>query len=280
MKDLSFGTATLADLETALIWAAQEGWNPGQDDAEAFWAADPNGFFVARLSGEIIAAISVVNHCDSMAFLGLYLCKPEFRAQGVGFALWRHALRHAGTRCVGLDGVAEQEANYAKSGFVRTGTTTRLQGKAPKTTIEGTRAFDAARDFAAVATLDQRANGYSRPRFLTNWVAEGGATRKTVVFSQNGEVSGFATIRLCQEGAKIGPITAPDTSTALALLSAAAASFDIRNVTLDLPDYAIEFHKALERRGFVKTFETARMYFGSPPTPSPLNMAIATMELG
>ncbi|WP_299938423.1 GNAT family N-acetyltransferase [uncultured Pelagimonas sp.] len=280
MTDLRFDTATLAELETALSWAAREGWNPGQDDAQAFMAADPDGFFVARVAGEIIAAISVVNHSETMAFLGLYLCKPDFRGQGVGFALWRHALRHAGKRCVGLDGVAEQEPNYAKSDFVRTGATTRLQGKAPKATTEGTRAFDAARDFAAVATLDRCANGYHRSKFLAQWVAEGAATRKTVVLSQNGKVSGFATIRLCQQGAKVGPITAPDIPTALALLSAAAATFDVTDVTLDLPSSAIEFREALEGRGFVKTFETARMYCGTAPEASSLNMAIATMELG
>jgi GNAT superfamily N-acetyltransferase len=280
MKGLHFDTANLKDVETALIWAGQEGWNPGLQDAQAFLAADPNGLFVARVAGEIIAVISVVNHCDTMAFLGLYLCKPEFRGKGVGFALWRHALRHAGKRCVGLDGVAEQEPNYAKSGFVRTGATTRLQGKAPRGATDGIRTFEAARDFAAIATLDQRANGYDRARFLAEWVSEGAATRKTVVYTQNGEISGFATIRLCQDGAKVGPVTAPDTATALTLLSAAAASLDVADVALDLPNPAIEFRKALEDRGFVETFRTARMYCGAVPQPSPSSMAIATMELG
>jgi len=280
MRDLIFDTANLKDLETALIWAAQEGWNPGLHDAQAFLAADPDGFFVARVAGEIIAAISVVNHSDTMAFLGLYLCKPDFRGQGIGFALWCHALRHAGPRCVGLDGVAEQEPNYAKSGFVRTGATTRLQGKAPTGTTVGTRSFDMARDFTAVAALDQFANGYDRSRFLSHWVAEGAGTRKTVVSTQNGEVSGFATIRLCQDGAKVGPVSAPDTATALKLLRAAAASLDVADVTLDLPSSAIVFHKALEELGFVETFKTARMYSGVVPKSSPISMAIASMELG
>lgn len=280
MKGVYFDTAKLADLETVLIWAAQEGWNPGLQDAQAFLAADPNGFFVARVAGEIIAAISVVNHSDTMAFLGLYLCKPEFRGKGIGFALWRHALRHAGQRCVGLDGVAEQEPNYAKSGFVRTGATTRLQGRTPMMATVAVRPFDAARDFSAMAAIDQQAVGYSRPRFLSAWMSEDYATRKTVVCSQNGAITGFATIRLCQQGAKVGPVTAPDPMTALTLLSAAAASLDTVDVTLDVPSEAVAFRQALEDLGFVKTFETARMYCGAAPQPSPMSMAIATMELG
>ncbi|MEP2715627.1 GNAT family N-acetyltransferase [Pseudophaeobacter sp.] len=280
MTDLHFDTATLAELETALSWAAQEGWNPGQDDAQACMAADPDGFFVARVAGEIIAAISVVNHSETIASLGLYLCKSEFRGQGVGFTLWQHALRQAGTRYIGLDGVAEQEPNYAKSGFVRTDAITRLQGKAPRAATEGGRAFDAARDFAAIATLDRRANGYQRPKFLAQWAAERATTRKPVVSLRNGEASGFATIRLCNEGAKVGPIAAPNIPTALAFLSAAAASHEITDVTLDLPSSAIEFREALEGRDFAKTFETAQMYCGTTPEASSLNMEISTMELG
>lgn len=280
MRGLRFETAKLDEVETVLTWAAQEGWNPGLQDAQAFLAADQYGFFIARVDGEMVAAISVVNHNDTMAFLGLYLCKPEFRGKGVGFALWRHALRHAGRRCVGLDGVAEQEPNYAKSGFVRTGATRRLQGRAPKVATDAVRPFDAARDFSAIAAIDQQAVGYSRPQFLSAWMSEEYATRKTVVCTQNGEITGFATIRLCQQGAKVGPVTAPDPMTAVTLLSAAAASLDVINITLDLPSSAIEFRKMLEGRGFVKTFGTARMYSGAPPQPSVLSMAIATMELG
>jgi hypothetical protein len=33
MKGLHFDTANLKDVETALIWAGQEGWNPGLQDA-------------------------------------------------------------------------------------------------------------------------------------------------------------------------------------------------------------------------------------------------------
>ncbi|MCB1350353.1 MAG: GNAT family N-acetyltransferase, partial [Maritimibacter sp.] len=80
------------EIGTVLDWAAAEGWNPGLDDAAAFFAADPEGFFVTERDGAPVAAISVVNHAPDMAFLGLYLCRPEWRGQGIGFALWQHAL--------------------------------------------------------------------------------------------------------------------------------------------------------------------------------------------
>src|SRR5690606_17979527 len=87
-----------ADLAAVLGWAADEGWNPGLADAGPFVAADPRGFFLAEVGGQPAAAISVVNHDDGFAFLGLYICRPAFRGQGVGHALWREALAHAGDR--------------------------------------------------------------------------------------------------------------------------------------------------------------------------------------
>jgi hypothetical protein len=39
------------ELDLAVEWAALEGWNPGLHDADAFYAADPDGFFVGLLDG-------------------------------------------------------------------------------------------------------------------------------------------------------------------------------------------------------------------------------------
>jgi len=78
---------------------------------------DTDGFIGRFLDGEMIAPISVINYDDAFAFLGFYIVRPEFRSQGFGYQLWQQAVRHAGHRVIGLDGVVDQQANYAKSGF-------------------------------------------------------------------------------------------------------------------------------------------------------------------
>lgn len=97
----------MQDLSLTLDWAADKAWNPGLDDAGPFRAADPQGFFSRRVDGVTVSAISVVNHSPDFSFLGFYLCRPEWRGQGHGMAIWRHALLHAGARTVGLDGVLQ-----------------------------------------------------------------------------------------------------------------------------------------------------------------------------
>ncbi|MHA3976516.1 GNAT family N-acetyltransferase [Halovulum sp. GXIMD14794] len=274
MTEATFRTATLSEVAEMLDWAAAEGWNPGLEDAAAFHASDPDGFFIAEVAGKAVAAISVVNHSDDFAFLGLYLCQPAYRGQGIGFALWSHALAHAGTRTVGLDGVPAQEANYAKSGFVRTGRTRRMCGTLPFFECPAREVTPG--DLPALAALDLRANGFSRLRFLAEW-ARPTETRRTVLLEDG---TGFATARLCREGCKIGPIVAPSAEDALALAIAATSLLDQSQAIVDVPEDSAQFAQLLEDRGFQETFATARMYRGPAPKTGTTLQAIATMELG
>ncbi len=128
---MNIRTMALSDLEMVLGWARNEGWNPGLSDAPAFFAADPSGFFLADVDGMPAASISVVNHDDDHALLGLYICKPEFRGQGIVLALWKAALEHAGKRSVTLEGVVEQQSNYARSGFTHRAKQCDMRAKLP-----------------------------------------------------------------------------------------------------------------------------------------------------
>ncbi|MDP3340534.1 GNAT family N-acetyltransferase [Frigidibacter sp.] len=272
---------TLSDLETVLDWAAAEGWNPGLEDAAAFWAADPDGFFLAEQDGRLAAAISVVNHDADHAFLGLYICHPDFRGQGIGLALWTHALSHAETRSIGLDGVPAQQANYARAGFVATGSTLRLEGSvrpAPWAQDPPPRLSEPG-GHAALLALDRAALGHARPAFLSNWITQT-PTRRTVVANGPEGPVGFATARLCRSGGKIGPVIAPDTATALALIAGAAQALDLDRIAVDVPQQNAALLEALDAAGFVETFRTARMVRGTPPVQSGSLQAVATLELG
>ena len=264
------------ELDLALDWAAREGWNPGLNDAAAFWAADPDGFFVAEMSGHPAAFVSVVNHSADHAFLGLYLCGPDWRGRGIGMALWTHALPHAGTRSITLDGVAAQQANYARSGFVRIGATQRWQGHMAAVRHPGVRPATPD-DLPLLAALDAAANGYRRDGFLSLWTSAT-PTRHTVVLRDG---TGFATARRCRAGIKVGPVVAPDAASALHLIQSlphGTAATDL--ITLDLPDTNSPLAALVAKAGFAVGFTTARMVKGDPPQASPLLQAIATMELG
>lgn len=272
---MAMRTATESELATILDWAAAEGWNPGLDDAGPFHATDPQGVFVADEAGVPVAAISVMNHSPDFAFLGLYIVRPEWRGRGIGHALWRHAIAHAGTRTIGLDGVAAQQANYARSGFVPAGSSVRFEGRLAAAEVAAVRDAGPG-DAATLSALDAAACGVQRPAFLRAWTRPD-PTRRTVIGVAG---QGFATVRRCRSGVKIGPVIAPDAEAALALARAALARVEASPVFIDLPPGQTAFARLLASEGFRPVFETARMYRGRPPAVSPTLQAIATMELG
>ncbi|MGJ8583803.1 MAG: GNAT family N-acetyltransferase [Marinosulfonomonas sp.] len=267
---------TVQQLAMVLDWTKDEGWNPGLDDAAAFFAADPDGFFLSEINGQPAAAISVVNHDQEHAFLGLYICRPEFRGQGHGLALWQAALAHAGGRSVSLDGVPDQQANYAKSGFVATGGTTRYRGFAPAPS-DVTRPAQQA-DLPTLIAADARSVGHTRSTFTSAWFRET-ETRQTVILQEN--PAAFATFRQCGDGLKIGPFYAPDAHTARALLGAAPNRWATGPIYIDVPAQSPRLAALLESLSFEPSFHTARMVKGPPPQGSPPEFyAVATLELG
>ncbi|NOR63051.1 MAG: GNAT family N-acetyltransferase [Rhodobacteraceae bacterium] len=266
---------TLADLQLALDWAAAEGWNPGLEDAAALHAADPAGFLMGWVGEAPVAAISAIRHSPDFGFLGLYICHPNFRGQGYGWQIWQAAMQLFGKRTVGLDGVVEQQANYAKSGFRLSHNTMRYLGNIEAGLLAG---FGLANP-ADVVGIDAQISGISRPRYMQSWFSDC-KTRHTLT---NDENTAFGTIRQCLDGFKIGPLYAPNTKVAKDLVMALVTKADAQNasVSIDAPSHNVPANELCQELGLEAVFSTARMYKGeAAPRPHPDEFGIATMELG
>lgn len=264
------------DLDMVLGWAAQEGWNPGLDDAAVFHRADPGGFFLAVKDGQPVAAISVVNHTQDFAFLGLYLCQPSHRGRGIGFDLWTAALAHAGSRTVGLDGVPAQQANYAKSGFAHAGGTVRYTGVLPAGP-----ALDlplaTPDDIPWLTQCEARFSGVIKQSMLPRWF-ENIETRQTLILPDR---RGAATLRRCVDGYKIGPLMADTKAAAQSLLTAVAQICGDAPVSIDIPQRNTDLADLCAGLGLEPGFETARMYRGPAPQAATDGLfAVTTLELG
>ncbi len=84
------------ELDILVDWAADEGWNPGRNDAEIFWATDPEGFVAAEIDGELVGGGSIVSYAGRFGFMGFFIIAPSHRGHGLGRRLWlerRDALR-------------------------------------------------------------------------------------------------------------------------------------------------------------------------------------------
>lgn len=253
------------EIATAVDWAAAEGWNPGLADAQAFAAADPEGFWGAEREGELLACITAVRTGEEFGFIGFYIARPEVRGQGVGIALWRAVMARLEGRCIGLDGVVAQQANYRRSGFELAWNNARYQSDAPR--IPDAAPADirdaSAIPFAQLLAFDAQAYGLPRPDFLRGWITAPG--HRARVLMEADEVAGFAVLRPCREGSKLGPLFARDAGVARALVADAAPHRAPGPLILDLPEPHAEAVALARSMGMEKGFETARMYTGAPP---------------
>ncbi len=267
---------------TAVDWARLEGWNPGLHDAAAFHAADPDGYLGLFADGELAATISAVRYGAGFAFVGFYICRPEFRGRGLGLKLWNAALAGIEGLAVGLDGVVDQQHNYAKSGFVLAHRNIRYGGT-PRPTGSGSERLRplAPADAASVADFEERRRLFPAPRpaFLSAWFAMPNAHALGLF---DGDVlAGYGVIRRCHAGHKIGPLFARSGEAALSLAAGLLEGREGDQVFLDVPEInpaAVELARGL---GLQPVFETARMYKGQAPDLDLKQVfGITTFELG
>src|ERR1051325_9002036 len=121
-NDMNIRRMTRGERDMLVEWAAHEGWNPGLDDAEVFWATDPEGFVAAEIEGELIGGGSIVAYEKKYGFIGLFIVRPEYRGRGLGNQLWGELNRRLLARldadaAIGLDGVFNMQHYYAGGGF-------------------------------------------------------------------------------------------------------------------------------------------------------------------
>ena len=280
---LQISTATRDDVAMMLQWAAAEGWNPGRRDLDAFLAPDPEGFLIGRLDGEPVASISFVRYSPAFAFLGFYIVTPEHRGHGHGIEIWRAAMARAEGRTVGLDGVPAQQANYARSGFVLARQNVRYVGPIERSIGDGTAPDPdlvqlSAVDPSALERYDQAIFPAPRPAFLEAWPE--GPGRQGFALVRAGEIAGYGVIRPSVDGRRIGPLFADDAAMAERLLLALAA-VGSGPVAIDVPMPNAAAVRLAEGLGLQPSFETARMYAGTPPA-EPLDriFGVTSLELG
>lgn len=278
------------ELCMVLDWAAAEGWNPGLHDADSFYATDPDGYLLARVDGVPAASIFAVRYGARFGFIGGYIALPPFRGQGHGMAVWQAGMARLAGRTVGLDGVLAQQGNYAKSGFVLAHRNVRYEGRgrgmAGDSGGPGTHGAHggvvplAAIGADEVVRYDQPFFADDRTRFIRHWITQPGSVALGIAAA--GRLAGYAVLRPCRSGYKVGPLFADTPAQAHALFDALLAHAPAGSpVYLDVPEPNREALALARSYGMQPCFETARMYTGAAPA---LDLArtygITTFELG
>ncbi len=273
-------TMRQSDLDVAIQWASSEGWNPGLNDAETFYHADPSGFFAGFVSGVPVASISSVAYDSSFGFLGLYIVKPEYRGRGFGIKIWERALDYLGDRNIGLDGVIARQKDYEKYGFKFAYRNLRFAGSFTCPTRSKNLVDLKNLETSKIAEYDVQMFPTRRDNFISRWVKQKGS--KALGHLANGKLVGYGVLRPCRIGFKVGPLFADSREIAQELLSGLASHAGKDRIFIDVPEpnkQALDLVKG--NMMMEKIFETARMYNKSiPDLPLDRIYGVTTLELG
>ena len=273
------------EIDLAIDWAAAEGWNPGLCDAEPFYQADKNGFFVGTIDDTPVAMISATRYGKSFGFIGFYIVEPTYRNQGYGLCIWQKALAYLQGRTIGLDGVVAQQGNYQKSGFTLAYQNIRYAYKKTVATIPNEANHSnivalSSIPFITISTYDAELFPDRRDSFLKHWLSM--PNSNGVAFIDNDSLMGYGVVRQCRNGYKIGPLFADNAIVAEAIFQSLIKSLPLEiSIYLDVPEVNAAALSLVQRYAMEKSFETARMYKGEIPNlPIDKVFGVTTFELG
>ena len=272
---------TRGDLNTTLCWAAREGWNPGLYDASPFRVIDPRGFLMGWVDDLPVASISALRYSGTYGFLGFYIVAPSHRGQGIGRAMWSAAMSYLKGCVVGLDGVVDQQDNYARSGFDLAWHNTRFQGPARHgAALHRPIVPLASVPFEQLARYDRDLHPEPRHAFLRSWIAR---TRTHALgWWEGGTLRGYGVLRPCSRGYKFGPLFADTPAIAGALFEALCGRVpEGESVAMDVPQANPQAVALARQFGLEESFATARMYRGPAPRLAMVRQyALTALEIG
>ncbi len=269
------------EIQTALDWAQKEGWNPGVNDADCLYQADPNGFFVGILDNEPIAVGSAIVYDDKFAFCGLYIVKKEFRKQGYGLKLTQERLKYIGNRITGIDGAPENVPIFERLGYVSSHRHVRYEWNGNASFPSSDSIIDLKTlPFTQLEEFDCNYFPANRSNFLRAWINQPNSF--AIGHLNDQQLGGYGVIRKCFQGWKIGPLYAKSPLIAHGLFEALCAKVKSGPVCLDIPEPNKNAQLLVKHFMMVPKLDAMRMYRNGIPKINHEEgiYGITTFELG
>lgn len=269
---------TRSEMDLAVRWAAEEGWNPGVHDAEAFYAAYPSAFFVADREGEVVGTVSIVSYPGDVCFAAFLMVRPHMRGHGIGGMLLDHLQAVGKGKNIGGDGVVAMLPTYAARGYKFAHWHLRFKG------VGG---GDEDRDltdlvdvsFEELSRYDRSIFPAPRDEFLRSFLGQEGT--RTLVSIDGGKITGYGTIRPSMTGHRIGPLFADDRPTAERIMRALVANIPGEPFFIDVPEPNAPAMAMVHDHEMVEVFRAGRIYSKrAPDVPLGKVFGLTTMELG
>ena len=210
-EDVGFGEAL----------AIQSNWNQSQADWLRFLGLQPDGCFIATLSGQL-AGTATTCVFERVGWIAMVLVEAKFRRQGVGRALLRRALSYLdsqGTESIRLDATSMGEPLYSSLGFTSQFKLARFSGSAARHCEHPRNIRPRLDNLQEVLTLDQQVVGYDRSSLIKELCKH--RSNSVATYGTDLTIDGFVITRPGRVASQVGPCIANSTEAGEALIEKA-----------------------------------------------------------
>lgn len=199
--------------------------------------------------------------------IGLIIVADTHRGRGMASQMVEKLLADCASEPVLLHATPAGAGVYARQGFVPAGQVLQMQGEpAPVTPVVVAGQIAELADASALReaiALDDGATGMGRAALLQALASAG----RMVGLYRDGRLQAYAVVRRFGRGQVIGPVIAPDSDSALALIDTLLAEAGPGLVRIDIPETS-GLQTALLARGLQQVDTVAVMAKGVWPIPA------------
>ncbi|MFD6422446.1 GNAT family N-acetyltransferase [Streptomyces sp. NPDC060198] len=275
---------TRGDLVACADLSEDRGW-PRDEHRWSLLLGAGTGYGIDDPTGKGLAAACVVtSYGHTHAALGMMLVAERYARQGAGRRLLVHVLSAHGETPLTLFATDQGRPLYEKLGFAVVGSVERLVGRlvldvraeaggADDSSATTRRAT--ARDLPAIVALDASVFGSERTQMLARLPAFSDHFR---VAERADEVVGFAALWPSDGSHVIGPLIAPDTGTAKALVASLASDTEL-TMRVEVDTRHTELRRWLTEHGLTAVSSTALMARGCPDVPGDWSRRFAPLTV-
>jgi GNAT superfamily N-acetyltransferase len=226
---------TLRDLTACADLSEDRGW-PREEHKWALLLTAGTGYGIDDPDGGLVTACVVTEYGTpqrpELGVIGMVLVAERHARRGVGRRLMRHVVAEMGTTPLTLHATPYGRPLYEELGFKVTGRSEMVRGHfVPGGPVAEVATRPAtAEDLTTILRLDTEVFGSDRTHLITRLPAFSDQLRVAV---ENGRIIGYAAAWPNMDTHVVGPLIAPDTETAKALVTSLAAHTD-RSLRTDI----------------------------------------------
>ncbi|WP_149259823.1 GNAT family N-acetyltransferase [Actinomadura sp. K4S16] len=223
-------------------------------------------------NGELAAALVSTPYGGDVAAISMVLVAKRYERRGLGGRIMRHAMDNTDTKSFCLTATEYGRPLYERLGFRSVGLCTTYKGTGEGPYKRGVSVPAEAADMPAVHALDIEVFGADRSRLVEGLPSFCETFR--VVRDETG-IKGFGGVWWNDDRAVVGPVTAQDAETALALVEEIVPAGPIR---LDIDHRHPELVEWARGHGLRPAFTTTVMEYGAPIANDPARLFLPVAQ--